>query len=238
MAEHPDPDLVLDLALGHLSGPERDEVLTHVADCTSCQNDLDGLTTAVEASLAAVPRTDPPAGFATRVLQRLEDESPSRTDNAPERHHSARRSLAGPAVTPERSHRTPAWIGIAAAAVLGLGAGAGLTAALIERPDGAPATEQPVASQGSPLLTADGDTVGFVSRSWSEGDPVLVVDVSGGDPGRSYLCRLGLDDGGTEDVGRWSLSGDRPNSWVVPDPGATTVELVSDSGATWSTATL
>lgn len=223
MGEHPDPDLVLDLALGQLSAPERDEVLAHVADCTRCQNDLDGLTTALEASLVAVPRTDPPAGFATRVLQRLQDEAPGPT---------------GQAAAPVRTRRRPTWIGIAAAAVLGLGAGVGLTAALTERPDQASSTDQQVASLGSPLRTTDGETVGFVVRSWSEGEPVLVVDVSGGEPGRAYLCRLGLHDGGTEDVGRWSLSADRPNSWVVPDPGADTVELVSDSGATWSTATL
>lgn len=223
MVEHPDPDLIVDLALGHLTGPQQDELLAHVVDCTPCHDDLEGLTTAVEGALAAVPRTDPPAGFATRVLQRLEDESPSRS---------------GRPASPERARTRSRWIGIAAAAVLGLGAGAGLTAALAERPDGTPATHQPVASQGAPLLTTDGAAVGFVSRSWSAGEQVLVVDVSGGEPGRSYLCRLGLRDGGTEDVGRWSLSPDRANSWVVPDPGADTVELVSDSGSIWSTATL
>lgn len=223
MGEHPDHDLVVDLALGHLTGPEQDEVLAHVVGCTRCSEDLSELTAAVESTLAAVPRTDPPTGFAARVLERLETEGPEHI---------------GSAVRPDRTRRSTRWVAVAAAAVLGLGAGAGLTAALVERPGGAPVTEQPVSSSGSALLTADGTAVGVVSHSWSQGEPVLVVDVSGGQPGRSYLCRLGLRDGGTEDVGRWSLSTDRPNSWVVPDPGADTVELVSESGTTWATSTL
>ena len=221
-SQHPDPDLLVDLALGHLQGPTRDDVLSHVADCSVCREELDELTAAVEETLAAVPRSEPPPGLAAGVLAR---------SGAPE---SSGDELGAGAGSRSRMH---AWVGIAAAATLGLGVGAGLTMALDDRP-GAPATEQPVQSAGVALTTADGSRVGTVSRSWSSGEPVLVVDVSAGEPGRSYLCRLRLEGGGTEDVGRWTLSPDRPNSWVVPDPGAAAVELVADSGNVWSSATL
>ncbi|WP_109471125.1 hypothetical protein [Ornithinimicrobium cavernae] len=222
MAEqHPDPDLVLDLALGQLGGPQRDAVVAHVADCALCRADLEALSAAVEATLPAVPRTGPPPGFAARVLDRLDAERP--TVRAGTRDGRARQRW---------------WLGVAAAAVLGLGVGSGLTLALTGPPDGAPTTEVPVASAGVALTTADGTRVGTVSRSWSSGEPVLVVDVSSGQPGRSYLCRVRLEDGGTEDVGRWTLSPDRPNSWVVPDPGVAEVEMVTDSGKVWSSATL
>ncbi|WP_256842643.1 hypothetical protein [Ornithinimicrobium cryptoxanthini] len=214
-SQHTSPDLLLDLALGHLTGPERDEVMSHVSDCIGCRAELADLSAAVEGTLAAVPRTEPSPSLATSVLGRI-----------------------GVGETTGSTPRVPRWVGVAAAAVLGLGVGSGLTLALGDGPGGAPATEQPVQSAGLPLTTADGDQVGTVSRSWSDGEAVLVVDVSSGQPGRSYLCRLVLEAGGTQDVGRWTLSPDRPNSWVVPDPGVTTVELVTDSGTVWSSATL
>lgn len=214
-SQHTSPDLLLDLALGHLTGPGRDEAMTHVADCASCRAELADLSVAVEGTLAAVPRTEPPPSLAASVLGRI-----------------------GVGEAAARAPRVPRWVGVAAAAVLGLGVGSGVTLALGDGLGGAPATEQPVQSAGLPLTTADGDRVGTVSRSWSEGEAVLVVDVSSGQPGRSYLCRLVLEAGGTQDVGRWTLSPDRPNSWVVPDPGVTTVELVADSGRVWSSATL
>lgn len=261
-SEHPEPALVLDLALGHLTGPERDPVVAHLADCPVCRADLDALSVAVEVALPAVPRAEPSPGFTSAVLDRLGVAGPG--SGAAEqtagpgsgRDASAQPPSATPSTPSTTSRRLPAWVGIAAAGLIGLGAGAGLTAALGDGVGGAPATEPPVAeesptgdappeeesgpevSSGVALVTGDGERVGTVSRSWSEGAPMLVVDVTSGEPGRSYLCRLRMSDGTTEDVGRWTLDADRPNSWVIPDPGATEVDLVAESGAVWSTATL
>lgn len=224
-SQHVSPDLLLDLALGHLPGPERDEAIAHVSDCDGCSGELAALSAAVEVTLAAVPRTEPPPHLAGKILAQI-----GVSDSA------------GPAArvreTAQSRARVPRWVAVAAAAVLGLGVGSGLTLALGDGPGGAPATEQPVQSAGQPLTTTDGDRVGTVTRSWSDGEAVLVVDVSSGQSGRSYLCRLVLEAGGTQDVGRWTLSDDRPNSWVVPDPGVATVELVTESGTVWSSATL
>lgn len=218
MTEHPEPDLVVDLALGHLTGPQRDAVVAHVADCPGCREDLEALSVAVEAALPAVPRTEPDPGFTAAVLDRI---------SMPTAHHAP----------PAHPRRRPAWAGLAAAAVLGVVAGSGLVLALVDREGSTPEVSGQLAS-GVPLTTGEGSEVGTVARSWSDGEPVLVVDIAGGEPGRSYLCRLHLPDGQTHDVGRWTLSPDRPNSWVVPDPGALVVELVSESGTVWSTATL
>lgn len=232
---HPDPDLVVDLALGHLSGPRLDEVVAHLADCPVCRADLDELSVAVAAALPAVPRAEPPPGFTAGVLDRLGMAGTERVVPLP------------------TGRRVPRWAGVAAAAVIGLGTGVGLTLAVGDGLGGAPATQQPPAagqdvdtgggdgpavSSGAALLTDDGARVGTVSRSWSRGEPMLVVDIASGEPGRSYLCRLHLADGGTQDAGRWTLDADRPNSWVIPDPGVTAVDLVSDSGTVWSSATL
>lgn len=229
---HPDADLILDLALGHLAGPERDGVAAHVADCPACRGELETLTGAVESTLAAVPRTEPSAEFSAAVVESLTVPEPGGV-----------RGTEQPAGTGasayEAARRMPPWVGVAAAAVLGLGVGSGLTLALDGGPGGAPPTQTPVATAAGAALTTDGgEQVGTVSRSWSQGEPVLVVDISAGEPGRSYLCRLALADGGTSDAGRWTLSPDRPNSWVIPDPGVHGVELVTDAGKVWSSATL
>lgn len=229
MAEHPHPDLVLDLALGHLAAPERDALAGHLSGCPACRAELDELSAAVESTLAAVPRTEPRPGFAASVLDRLDPPVSTQPPRAPEQGR------------PERP-RVPAWVGVAAAAVLGLGVGTVGTLALGDGLGGAPGTEvpaaQPLATNGSVLTTADGTAVGTVSRSYGEAGPMLVVDITGGKPGRSYLCRLRMADGATEDVGRWTLSPERPNSWVVVDPGAEVLELVSESGNVWSSASL
>lgn len=244
MTEHPDPDLVVDLALGHLAGPQRDAVVAHVADCPGCRADLEALSVAVEAVLPAVPRTEPDPSFTAAVLDRIGMPTAHHPQGAPDSqagHHGIQTEQGSMPIgrldrTP-RPRRVPAWAGLAAAAVLGVAAGSGLVLALVDREGSTPEVSGQLAS-GVPLTTGEGSEVGMVSHSWSDGEPVLVVDIVGGEPGRSYLCRLQLPDGQAHDVGRWTLSPDRPNSWVVPDPGATVVELVSESGTVWSTATL
>lgn len=224
---HPDEDLVLDLALGQLSGPERDTVLAHVGDCPQCRADLDALTAAIESTLAAVPRAEPGPDFTAGVLEQC---------GALPGPDAAGAGHAGPGPT---TWRPPTWAVAAAAAIIGLATGAGLTSTL-GGPGQAPDTETPAVTvvAGAALTTADGTRVGTVSHSWSEGSAVLVVDIAGGEPGRRYLCRLITADGQVHDVGAWTLAPDRPNNWVVPDPGAVSVELVSESGAVWSSATL
>jgi anti-sigma factor RsiW len=214
---HPDDDALVEVALGHADPARRDAVTAHLAVCAACRRHYDEVADAVELVLPAVPRVAPPPGFESAALETL---ARARTGGS-----AAGRSAAGP------TRRTVLWA--AAAAVLGVAAGAGATAYL----GGREGTPTPWAA---PLVTADGATVGFAAPSYDDRGDVLVVDVTGGQDGRTYTCRLRLSDGSTRDVGTWALAGDRPNSWVVRvrDGEVAAVELVAESGRTWATAEL
>lgn len=217
LSRHPEEDRVLELALGEVSGPDRDELTAHLAACPACRQDYDELATTIEQTLAAVPRIAPPAGFEDRVLSTLHTKEPA---------------VSG-------ASRWRAILPVAAAAVVGLLAGIGLTLGFTG--DELPGSEQViVADDSAALITASGEQVGSVSRSRESGEPVLVVDVSNGPVGKRYLCRLVLMDGATQDMGEWELGPERTNSWVVPSPqpGVRTVQLVAESGAVWSSADL
>lgn len=220
MAElrHPEEDRILELALGQVTGPDRDELTAHLAACPACRQDYADLATAIEQTLSAVPRIAPPAGFEAKVLGALHTQQ-------------------SPAVP--TSSRRRALLPVAAATVIGLIAGAGLALGLTDEED--PGADQVVVATGaSPLTTSAGADVGRVSRSLDQGSPVLVVEVSDGPSGNRYLCRLLLTDGTTQDVGEWELDPQRPNSWVVraAEPGVRGVQLIGESGKVWSSAEL
>jgi anti-sigma factor RsiW len=71
-------ELAPELALGILSGAERAEVLLHVNGCSRCQAHVAELTEAADVIPQLAPEAEPPAGFESRVLRRL-DESDRRT---------------------------------------------------------------------------------------------------------------------------------------------------------------
>jgi hypothetical protein len=223
----PDDDELVELALGHADRQVAERLAAHLATCAACRRSYDDLAGAVELVLPAVPRIAPPPAFETAALERI---SRARAHTPPD-------TSGGGAHTPPDtsgggvSRRTVLWV--AAAAVLGTATGAGVTAYLTR--------DEPSAPWSTPLLTADGTEVGTVSPSYGDQGNLLVIDVSDGPTGQTYGCRLRRTDGTTEEVGRWSLAADRPNSWVVAvdDPAALEgVELVGPSGAVWSSATL
>lgn len=216
---HPDEDLLVGLALGHADPAARQRATDHLALCGACRRSYDELAGAVEAVLPAVPRLSPPPGFEAAVLDRLDAARGGRPE-------------PGGAATPAVRRRTV--LLAAAAALTGAVAGAGATAYL--RRDG-----DPVPAWAAPLVTGDGTRVGLVARSYAEDGPALVVDVTGGPAGRSYLCRLRLADGTVRDVATWSLADDRPNSWVVAVPDGSevaAVELVGGDDVVWASAQL
>ncbi len=122
----------------------------------------------------------------------------------------------------------------------GLLAGVGLTLGLTAQEEPPETGTVTTAAGVVALTTSAGESVGQVSRSFAQGEPVLVVEVTDGPVGNRYLCRLVLADGQTQAVGEWDLDAERPNSWVVPapEPGVARVELVGESGAVWSSADL
>jgi hypothetical protein len=62
-----------ELALGILGGAERAEVVLHVNGCARCQAYVGELTEAADAIPQLVPEAEPPTGFETRVLHRLDE---------------------------------------------------------------------------------------------------------------------------------------------------------------------
>jgi hypothetical protein len=67
----PYTDQLAELALGILPGRERAAALAHVETCMRCTTELERLSNAADALLAAAPHLDPPLGFEVRVFDRL-----------------------------------------------------------------------------------------------------------------------------------------------------------------------
>jgi anti-sigma factor ChrR (cupin superfamily) len=127
--------------------------------------------------------------------------------------------------------RRTSWL-VAAAASVALAAGGVLGATL------APGST-PESLAGSELVTVSGDGVGTVIPSRYDDAAVLVMQVHDARPGARYECRLRFPDGHTEDAGYWTVPASGSGVWVARGAaGASAVELVSDEGRLWSTATL
>jgi hypothetical protein len=100
---------IAELALGIASGEERARVLEHTARCPSCRRLLRELSILGEELLLLAPEHEPPAGFESRLLERL---------GRP------------------RRRRLPAWLGglrvaVVAAVVAALAAAAGATVGVL-----------------------------------------------------------------------------------------------------------
>ena len=64
-------EVAAELALGVLTGRERARALAHLDGCESCREQVRELTMAQDELLALLPSQEPPAGFESRVLDRL-----------------------------------------------------------------------------------------------------------------------------------------------------------------------
>jgi hypothetical protein len=64
-------DAAAELALGVLTGRERAEALAHLDHCEACREHVRQLTMTGEELLGLLPPREPPAGFETRVMERL-----------------------------------------------------------------------------------------------------------------------------------------------------------------------
>ena len=64
-------DVAAELALGVLTGRERAIAIAHLDHCDECREDVRQLMATGEQLLELLPPAEPPAGFETRVLERL-----------------------------------------------------------------------------------------------------------------------------------------------------------------------
>ena len=65
-------ELAAELALGILDGEQRAQALRHVAECPECRRVVEELTVVADELLMLAPEREPPAGFESRVLARLQ----------------------------------------------------------------------------------------------------------------------------------------------------------------------
>ena len=245
---HPGDDLVA-LALDDLHPRARAVTVEHLLACPRCREEYDALAATVEGTLLAAPAVGPPPGFEKRVLAALGVEPPS--EAAPERPAArrlgrlpGRRSRGRHLATRPPRRRVPVrgqWLLVAAAAVVGLALGAGVTRAVLPEETSAPPSASPSAQQlGSQLSKEDGTIVGAVTRSSVGSQDVYVVMVNDGPVGMRYKCVLRLADGRTVPAGRVHLD-QRSAVWLLPaSPKAVELDLIAHNGAgpLWSKATL
>ena len=64
-------DVAAELALGVLTGRERAVAIAHLDTCDACREDVRQMMGTAEQLRSLLPQAEPPAGFETRVLQRL-----------------------------------------------------------------------------------------------------------------------------------------------------------------------
>jgi anti-sigma factor RsiW len=65
-------ELAAELALGTLDGEQRAQALRHLAECPECRRAVEELTAVADELLMLAPEREPPAGFESRVLARLQ----------------------------------------------------------------------------------------------------------------------------------------------------------------------
>jgi len=230
-------DVASELALGVLTGRDRARALAHLDQCHECRENVRQLTVTGEELVGLLPAIEPPAGFETRVMERLGLVTP-----APVRQLSpARRvgrKLAGwlgggwmGSAGAGRPRRLLATASVAVAVIVaGLG-GWGLHAA----------TSSPPASplSSAALLTASHQTAGTVYL-YRSGSPWLYMSVTIGSDNGTVLCQVEGGDGHLTTIGSFRLSGGY-GYWGSPVPVTdgplTGARLVTTTGTVLATAT-
>jgi len=237
-------DAAAELALGVLTGRERAQALAHLDRCEACRENVRQLAVTGEELVGLLPAIEPPAGFETRVMERLGVGTP--TPDPARQLSPARRfglKLAdwigggwtgrGGVSYPRRMLSAAAVT--AAVIVAGLG-GWGLHAA----------TSSPAASplSSAAFLTASHQTAGKI-YFYDAGHRWLYMSVdipsgSGAAGNGTVICQVEGPDGHLTTVGSFRLTGGS-GYWGSPDPVTngplTGARLVTTTGTVLATAT-
>lgn len=218
--DEPEHELV-ELALGSLTEPRRSELVTQLSACPSCRTSYDEIVGGIDVVLPAAPYAAPPAGFDVSVLEAMGMHG--KRPPSPTRLPAPRRRVS---------------LLVAAAAVVVALAGGAAIAGLVGT--WGEDTARPQAADSSGLVKDDGDRVGTATVGWLEDQRVLVLSVTEPVVGVGYRCRLLLEDGERQTLARWEAASAEGGTWVVPTPKGELagVELVTDSGEVWASASL
>jgi len=228
-------DAAAELALGVLTGRERARALAHLDWCEACRENVRQMTVTGEELVGLLPAIEPPAGFETRVMERL---GLATSAPAPARHLSPARRIGQKladwmgSAGAGRPRRLLATAAVAVAVIVaGLG-GWGLHAA----------TSSPLSS--ATLLTASHQTAGKI-YFYDSGSRWLYMSVNIG-PGSgvagngTVVCQVEGPDGHVTTIGSFQLTGGY-GYWGSPDPVTngplTGARLVTTTGAVLATAT-
>jgi anti-sigma-K factor RskA len=213
-----------ELALGVLTGRERAEALAHLDHCEACREHVRQLATIGEEVLGLLPFAEPPAGFETRVMDRLGLAAP-----APQPlRHRGRRPAWGHEFSPRRALAAAAVVVALLGAALG---GWGLHAAT------APAASSALTS-ATMVAASDHDNVGEVyvysgDQHWM----YMSVDLESGN--NTVICQLVDSNGHVTTVGSFRLA-DGYGSWGSPawtgDGSPVGARLVTANGTVLATA--
>jgi hypothetical protein len=219
-------DSAAELALGVLTGRERAEALAHLDHCEACREHVRQLTMTGEQMLGLLPTAEPPAGFETRVMDRLGLTVPA---PQPLRHRRRRRPAWGHGFSPRRVLAAAAVVvGLLGAALGGWGLHA-LTAP----------TASATLTSATLVAARDHDQVGQVFVF--NGQPrwmYMSVDLEAGND--TVICQLVGADGHITTVGSFRLA-DGYGSWGSPawtgDGAPVGARLVTANGTVLATAT-
>lgn len=245
-------DAAAELALGVLTGRERAEALAHLDHCEACREHVRQLTMTGEELLGLLPLREPPAGFETRVMERLGLGAPERRPagrigpisrfrrlfGKPAGNHAggADRKAGGPGIS--------TWLGgqprrlLAAAAVLLAVIAAGLGGWGLRATTSPAAAWSPLTSAA--LLSASDHTVGKLF--YYDGDPQWVyMSVNMATGNGTVICQLESTDGQLTTVGSFQLNdgyGTWATSAAVSHGDLAGARLITTDGTVLATATL
>ena len=233
-------DAATELALGVLTGRERARALEHLDRCEACRENVRQLTVTGEELVGLLPAIEPPAGFETRVMERLGLATPAPAP-APARHLSPARRF---------SRKFAGWMGGGdrgrppASAAGRHGRRGGGHRRGTRRLGPARRHLIPGALSSAALLTASHQTVGKI-YFYDSGSQWLYMSVNIGSDSDAagngtVVCQVEGPDGHVTTIGSFQLTGGY-GYWGSPDPVTngplTGARLVTTTGAVLATAT-
>jgi hypothetical protein len=225
-------DTAAELALGVLIGRERAAAVAHLDKCEACREDVRQLMTVGEQLPELLPPAEPPAGFETRVLERLAMPGPDQL--------GAGRPDGGRPPTVTGSRRPGRIRRALAATVMGLAviaAGLGGWRIIVGTSPSTNPAAAPLTSAS--LLSATHSRVGNIFL-YSGTPRWLYMHVDLGTGNESVTCQVVGADGQATVIGSFRLT-DGYGAWGSPDPGnvgtLTGARLVSANGTVLATAT-